>query len=441
MSFKTDRLAALLPAVYASGERASLIHRVLDALGAELMRGDAAVKDLLKSHWIDYATGGGLDGLGALLGVPRRLLPDGTPEGDGTFRPLLRSTVSSFVGGGTVEAVKGVVRAALGLPYDLELFQRQLTGPGGASSTLLQLVAGLRDLVRVVEFSPKTEVVLGAAAPTAAGSSTTLALSFAATEGVVPRVEWTFTRGGGRSLSLVREDTGAGVASRGDFEVREGETLLLAGGDAGAFSASMGTTDVTASFVDVDGASPPALPPIPAGPSRWICTALRAAEFDRSSYDRAETFDAAAFSVSVAWTRHQPLTFDVIVPYFVEAAIRRLLASTGFERRFTLFKGLSLTGMQRVVDESSAAGVRGMVQFSLSLPGESDERRPFEDHAARETLRGQIDDRRVETLDPTEESLLVGALGDARETHDAVERFALGGVFNVGVFDGSFGFQ
>src|SRR4051812_30707851 len=125
MSFKTDRLVAPFPDAYAAREGGALLYTVLDAVGAELMRGDASVKDLLKSHWIDYAQGGGLDGLGALLGVARRLLPDGTPEGDDTFRPLVKATVSSFVGGGTVEAMKGSVRAALGLPYDLALFRRQ----------------------------------------------------------------------------------------------------------------------------------------------------------------------------------------------------------------------------------------------------------------------------------------------------------------------------
>jgi len=69
MSFKTDRLVALFPDAYAAREGASLLHAVLDAVGAELVRGDASIRDLLKSHWIDYAKDGGLDGLASLLGV------------------------------------------------------------------------------------------------------------------------------------------------------------------------------------------------------------------------------------------------------------------------------------------------------------------------------------------------------------------------------------
>jgi len=72
----------------------------------------------------------------------------------------------------------------------------------------------------------------------------------------------------------------------------------------------------------------------------------------------------------MAWIRYQPLTFDVVVPYFVDAAVKRVLAGTGYEKRFRV-SGLSLDAIQRVVDSKRAAGVRGMVQYSLSLPGES----------------------------------------------------------------------
>ncbi len=441
MSFKTDRLAVLFPDAYASEEGESLLHRILDAVGAEFVHADTAVKNLLKSHWIDYAKEGGLDGLGALLNVSRRLLPDGTPEGDDTFRPLLKSTVSSFIGGGTVESVKGAVRAALGLPYDLELFKNQMAGPSGVpNANLLALVAGLQSLVRIEEFSPKTEVVLGHADPTPTGSTTTLVVNFTAIGAVTPRIEWTFTKGGGRHLSLTREDNGAGIKSIGEFEVPEGATLVFAGDGASHFSASIGTQDVTSSFVDVGGALPPQLPPVPAGGSRWIFTAARAGEFDQSTFDQGETFDAAAFNVQMAWIRQQPLMFDVIVPYFIDAAVRRLLTSSGYDKRFKVFKGLSQDALQRVVDRSRAAGVRGMVQYSLTLPGESTEHKPWEDQAALERFSGQVESHRSEIQDVSE-SLLVGALDSALETHDAAEHFAIGGVFNVAVFDGSFGFQ
>ena len=441
MSFKTDRLVALFPEAYAARERDALLHRLLDGLGSELMHADAAVKDLLKSHWIDYTKGGGLDGLGALLGVARRLLPDGTPEGDDTFRPLIRATVPSFIGGGTVEAIKGAVRAALGLPYDLALLQKQLAGPGGnVSQGIADLVTGFAALVRVEEFSPKSEVMLGSAVPTATGSTAAVDVNFATIQELPPRIVWAFTRGSGGHLSLVRQDTGAGIMSKREFAVPEGGELVLFGQGTASFSASIGTANVTSSFVDIGGTSPPALPPIPAGGSKFIFSAKQAGTFDVSLFDRNGTFDAAVFSVRMEWTRFQPLMFDVVVPYFVDAAVARILAGTGYEGRFKLFKGLSHNAIQRVVDTSRAAGVRGMVQYSLSLPGESTERMPWEDQNATDALSLAGEDHRRETHD-ADEILASGALDSAAEVHDAREHFAIGGVFNHSVFDGSFGFQ
>jgi hypothetical protein len=441
VSFKTDRLVALFPEVYAAREGDSLLHRFLDALGFELVNADMAVKYLLKSHWIDYASNGGLDGLGALFGVTRRLLPDGTPEGDDTFRPLVKSTVPSFIGGGTVEAIKGAVRAALGLPYDLTLFQRQLAGPSGnVSKGISDLVAGLSALVQVEEFSPKRETILGTAAPTTTGSTVALDLNFTTVEPATPRIEWEFTQGGGRHLSLVRLDIGAGILSKGEFEVPQGAALVLAGEGVAGFSASIGTTDVSASFAATDGTSSQLLQ-VPTGGSRWIFAAARAGEFDISTFDRNETFNAAAFTVRMEWIRYQPLMFDVVVPYFVDAAVKRILAGTGYENRFRPFRGLSLDAIQRVVESKRAAGVRGMVQYSLSLPGESSEHTPpWEDQGATEAFSAAIEGHRAELHDAAED-LLVGALDSATESHYATEHFAIGGVFNVAVFDRSFGFE
>ena len=440
MSFKTDRLSALFPDAYAAGEGASLLHGVLDALGNELLRADAAVKDLLKSHWIDYAQRGGLDGLGALLGVGRRLLPDGTPEGDDTFRPLLKSTVPSFIGGGTVESIQGAVRAALGLPYDLSLFKQQLAGPGGTPSpAVAALVKGLAALVRVEEFAPKLEVMLGAALPAAGGSSVTLDLDSPSIDPLPPRIEWAFPQGGARRLSLTRQDSGTGLRSKGLFEVPPGATLLLSGGRPADFSASIGSSDVSAQFVALDGVSPPALPAVPAGASKWIFSAGQGAAFDLSVFDRREVLDATGFSVRMQWLRLQPLVFDVVVPYFVDAAVQRLLAGTGFQNRFKLFKGLSLDAIQRVVDRNRAAGVRGMVQYAITLPGEASERMPWDDQAATDQFSALLDSRRSEDH-AADDSLAVGAFDSETELHDSADRFVIGGVFNVAVFDGSFGF-
>jgi hypothetical protein len=81
-----------------------------------------------------------------------------------------------------------------------------------------------------------------------------------------------------------------------------------------------------------------------------------------------------------------------------------------------------------------------MVQYSLSLPGESTERTQWEDQNAADALLLSGEDHHGETHDAGE-SLAVGTLSSTAELHDAREHFAIGGVFNHSVFDGSFGFQ
>jgi hypothetical protein len=149
MSYKTDRLTKLIPDAYGAKDSASLLYQILDSVGAELMDADAAIKNLLKSHWVDYASGTGLDGLGAIFGVARRQLVDGTPEPDNAFRLRLKSVVPLFTGGGTRRAVLGAVRSALGFPFDLG----QLNIPAQFAA----LQQDLENLVNLVEFSPKPE--------------------------------------------------------------------------------------------------------------------------------------------------------------------------------------------------------------------------------------------------------------------------------------------
>jgi hypothetical protein len=87
--------------------------------------------------------------------------------------------------------------------------------------------------------------------------------------------------------------------------------------------------------------------------------------------------------------------------------------------------------IQRVVDQTRAAGVRGMVHFSLNFT---------EDHAAVERLIGELQQSYGESQDMSED-LTVGNLTTMAETHDMGEAFALGGVFDISTFDGSFGFH
>ena len=49
--------------------------RLADAIGRELIGEDEAIKALLKSHWLDYASVPALDGLAATFSVTRANCP------------------------------------------------------------------------------------------------------------------------------------------------------------------------------------------------------------------------------------------------------------------------------------------------------------------------------------------------------------------------------
>jgi len=64
------------------------------------------LQDVLRNHWLEYATGIQLDQLGALVGAPRG------DRNDADYRAYLETFVSAYVGGGTIDSIK---QAILGL--------------------------------------------------------------------------------------------------------------------------------------------------------------------------------------------------------------------------------------------------------------------------------------------------------------------------------------
>jgi hypothetical protein len=450
MSYKTDRLVALFPDAYAARDRESLLYKLLDAVGAELMEADEKVKRLLKSHWVRYAEGEALDNLGASFGVRRRALrrgPDETAErleSDEEFRLRLQAIVPMFTGGGTRSAVIGAVRSALGLPFYLE--QLGLVGQGYRG-----LHEDLEALVVLTEFSPQGDRVLASdPKPTAdgAGAELTLRVESQSADERFPRIEWAFDRGAGRRLVIELLGTTRGVGSLDDLLVAEGQTLVLDAGPEGQLNAFVGARDVSGLFVNADGSKPARLPAVPKEPSEWRFRAeggrFGADDAALSRFD-ADTFNLPTFHVSLTRLRLLPLTFDVEVPYFVESVVTNLLRDHKYEGKEFLFKGIPLEHIQEVVDQTRAAGVRGSVHFSLRFA---------EDHAVEDESGGAGggDRARVAGLwaraefraadnQTMADSLLVANVSQQAESQRMDEHLTLVGVFDISTFEGPFGFM
>jgi hypothetical protein len=422
MSYKTDRVVALFPEAYAAEETEALLYKLLDVVGAELVKADETVRQLLRSHWVDYASGAALDGLGSIYGLVRRQLRDETLETDEALRQRLKSTVNLFTGGGTIQAVIGAVRSALGLPFDLA----QLNLPPGFE----RLQKDLENLIFIEEFSPTGERLRGST--TADIGQLTLVLEIPTVHGTRPAIQWKFTSGVNHPLSLELKDSGKGVKSKGQMIISPGKTLILSADASGRLSAVLGLVDLSSQFTNLDGTAPAIMPEVPeTGISEWIFR-THGGRFDESTFDGNEPYDMPDFAVEMNWLRYQPLTFEVHVPYFLEVAVENLKKLHYFEGRLFVFKGLPLERLPEVVNQTRAAGVRGSVQFSLSFLDIHDQQEKFILHGAH-AIR--------EDAGATDSRLIVSSVNDIRdEYHDAKEVFVIGGVFDISSFDRGYGF-
>ena len=424
MSYKTEELASLLPDAYATDDAESLLYKLLDTAGAELMVADEKLKALLKSHWVDYASGPALDGLGAIFGVERRELQVGGLESDEQFRLRLKAVVPLFTGGGTVKALLGAVRSALGLPYDLD----QLNLPPGRAS----LREDIEKLVTLTEFSPVSERLVDDAVAEAGGASElTMVVELPTVREVRPRVEWTFVTGGGRLLSLERLDTGTGVKSDEGLLVPRSGTLVLSADEHGRLTATIGAEDVSNLFTNLDGTTPALLPGVPPSRSEWRFRA-QSGLYDIGTFDGDDTYDLPSYRVEISLTRFEPLTFDVHVPYFLKNSVDALKERHDYSGDLFVFQGLPRERIQEVVDQTRAAGVRGNVIFTLDF---------YETHDHREDRCATLAVHRASENLAAGDALTLGSLNRETETNDVSETFVIGGVWDVSTFDGSFGFQ
>jgi hypothetical protein len=225
-------------------------------------------------------------------------------------------------------------------------------------------------------------------------------------------------------------DASQGIKSDETLVVPPGSTLVLTARPDGALSAVLGGQDVTGSFTNLDGSTPPVLPPVPLAHSEWHFVA-RGGLFDLSAFDAAETFDPPMFRVELSWPRTQPLTFDLVVPYFLQSVVAQLVARHGYTGEVFVFQGLPLDAIPQVVDATRAAGVRGNVHFSLEF---------FEDHGQYDQLRADAVHHVTEDAGAAD-ALTMGSLNTITESEDAADRFGLAGLFDVSTFDGPFSYD
>ena len=127
---------------------------------------------------------------------------------------------------------------------------------------------------------------------------------------------------------------------------------------------------------------------------------------------------------------YEPLTFEVIVPFFLKEAVDNLKKRYNYPGELFAFEGIPLEHIQEVVDQTRAAGVRGSVQFSLNF---------LEIHSQAVQLNAIILGLFREDASVFE-TFLAANTNDNTENHRMLDRMVFGGVFDASTFDSLFAF-
>jgi hypothetical protein len=274
---------------------------LLESVGKQIDDVEKEVVNLMKGHWVDTANAVELDRLGHLLATKRM-----GDEKDKHFRARLKRALNEYKGGGTVQAIKEILTALVGVKTeeDVEIIEN----PRVEASTEVKVVAG-------------DTWMLGSNSISDEQSSLALAVE---EKGQVSNPE------------IMNVDNGETIAFKG--KLRSGEQLVIK--DDKAF---IGERDVT------DCVSPTRPPLLLRKGSNWkYSEALleKIAVFDTARFDE-HTFAVHVPTVTIRldWMRSQPATFLVRIK---SRALRE--------------SGLAESYIEGVVNSLKASGVNALIE-------------------------------------------------------------------------------
>ena len=265
---------------------------------------DEMEKDLvsiMRAHWVDTARGEDIDRLGALFNIERK---DGESNPDYSNR--LKTAIISFKGGGTIDAIRMLVRITLGLPQDyradiVENPPVDLKRTWKVSSGREWLVnpRNIQDAVPDITITVETENAK-ITDPTITNLTTEEAITF-----------------------------------KGDISY--GKSLKISNGKA-----MLNDKDMT------DQLSTTTIPKLPRKKSKWQYTEYKGANigtFDQTNFDESVFVIDITSSVTFEWTACQPATFELRLP-------EELLYKAGVTAGY----------MQDIINSVKASGVKADVK-------------------------------------------------------------------------------
>lgn len=115
---RAEEIIQHLPDIYQVGDR-TLLLKVLQSFATEMDGIESSLFEVMKAHWVDHADElGDLVLLGALFDIRRREGEELEP-----YRQRLKQTVAAYLAGvGTVQVIRDITAATLGIPQDAEAY-------------------------------------------------------------------------------------------------------------------------------------------------------------------------------------------------------------------------------------------------------------------------------------------------------------------------------
>ena len=300
MVSRSGKIGSRLPHFFLTWDPDSLVSTLVHTFGTRCDEVEKDLTSILRAHWIDSATGPDLDRMALLFRMRRKPL-----EPDRDFRIRIKVAILSYKGGGTLNAVRMMVRITLGLPVDAP--------------------------VEIVENPPRT---------------------FKQSWTVRANQEWTVNP---RSIEAADPAISLKVETP-DVVITNPQIENLTTGESITFRGKVGTGDLLEirrgrSFLngaDRSGdLSRPEPPGLPRRRSQWKYTEVVGASigvFDRSNFDQSFFAIDILSQVTLEWTARQPASFQVRIP------------------RETLQKaGVSTENLEEMIRLIKAAGVKARV--------------------------------------------------------------------------------
>lgn len=302
MAIRAEKVAARLPHFYLSWDRSSVVSGLVESVGKRMEETEKDFAWIMRSHWVDTASGKDLDRLGALFSIPRG------EERDSDYRGRLKTAIISYKGGGTVSSIKMMARIALGLPQDYTvevrenpLFMRKKTWKMRANGEWTVDPRSIK--------SSEPDI--------------TIAVDTKDSRIVSP--------------TITNVDTGESVTFYG--ELNFGDKLNLSKGQA-----LLNGRDETQKLSSTKPFS------MPRRKTKWQYTesiGSNIAVFDKAYFDKSVFAVDITSSITFEWAAYQPASFEVLIP-------KALLERSGARPEY----------VQRLVDSVKACGVKGEVKVT-----------------------------------------------------------------------------